>query len=215
MGGKENYNDYAITQGGKGNVVADPTTPTATAVSGVAEPVWPTVPYELAITLNPPPAADPSDDSAARALSDVHDGGVTWTAMYARKTQGAVLGRLNAMTFQHDRVIYPSHYFQYGTLIWLTGQNAGIQVDVRDSLGVVTQDGVNTKPYMQLLEMMPNPIEIGDTFIVTVGCAKTRYACLNFNNVDNLRAFPDMPTEDRALSTPNISNQGYAPKATK
>ena len=30
------------------------------------------------------------------------------------------------MTFQHDRVVYPSHYFQYGTLIWLTGQNAGI-----------------------------------------------------------------------------------------
>ncbi len=212
MGGKENYNDYAITQGGVGNVVADPTPPTATATSGATEPAWPTVAYSVAVTDSTQPLGSAANNPA---LAQVADGGVIWTAFYARKTQGAVLGRLNAMTFQHDRVVYPSHFFQYGTLIWLTGQNAGLQVDVRDSLGVVTQGGVSSKPYMQLLEMMPNPIEIGDTFVATVGCAKTRFACQNFNNVDNLRAFPDMPTEDRALSTPNISNQGYAPKATK
>ena len=39
MGGKENYNDYAITQGGVGNVVADPTPPTATAMSGRPSPL--------------------------------------------------------------------------------------------------------------------------------------------------------------------------------
>jgi hypothetical protein len=192
MGGKNDYNSYAITQGGAGDIIADPATPTATAKSGAAEPAWPTAEY-----------------------ATVADGGVTWTAIYARKTQGAVLARLNAATFQHDRGMYPHHYFQYGTLVWLTGQNAGLQVDIRESIGAVTQGGTTTRAYMILLEMMPNPIEPGDTFVVTVGCPKTRYACQEFNNVDNIRAFPDMPTEERALSTPNISNQGYAPKQTK
>ena len=96
-----------------------------------------------------------------------------------------------------------------------TGQNAGLSVDIRDSAAPVTTGGVSTVPYMQLMEMMPNPIEPGDVFIATVGCGKTRYACQEFNNMDNHLAFPDMPTEERALATPNISNQGYSPKQTK
>ena len=63
--------------------------------------------------------------------------------------------------------------------------------------------------------MAPEPDPDRRHFQATVGCGKTRFACQNFNNLDNMRAFPDMPTEERALSTPNISNQGYAPKQTK
>jgi hypothetical protein len=212
MGGKNSYGPYDVGQGGTSNIVPDPTPPTATATSGATEPHWPTVALEAALLIHPPVG---SDASAAHALSDVQDGGVTWTAFYARRAQGAVLARLNAATFQHDRSIYPQHYFQYGTLIWLTGQNAGLSVDIRDSAAPVTTGGVSTLPYMQLMEMMPNPIEPGDVFIATVGCGKTRYACQEFNNMDNHRAFPDMPTEERALATPNISNQGYSPKQTK
>ena len=68
-----------------------------------------------------------------------------------------------------------------------------------------------TTPYIFMLEQAQNPIQLGDTFQATVGCGKTRYDCQKFNNLDNMRACPDMPTEETALSTPNIMNQGYAP----
>ena len=78
-------------------------------------------------------------------------------------------------------------------------------------MGVVTSDdGSQTRPYIYGLELMPAPLAVGDTFEATVGCAKTRYQCQLFNNMDNHRAFPDMPTEERALQTPNVMNQGYA-----
>jgi hypothetical protein len=188
MVGKTMYGPYDATQGGLNNIVADPAVPSATAVSGGAHPVWPTTEYATVV-----------------------DGGITWTAILARVVQGAVYKVLNPATFQHQLTNYPDHYFQYGTLVWLTGANAGYSSPIRDSLGVVN----GSIPYVMLTEMGPNPIEIGDTYELTVGCSKTRFSCQSFNNIDNHRAFPDMPTEDRALSTPNISNQGYAPKATK
>ena len=123
--------------------------------------------------------------------------------------------RLNQAVVQHNKTVYPNHYFQYGTLKWLNGANAGFVCDVRDSFGPVEQAGGATKPYVYTLEQAQNPIQIGDTFEMTVGCAKTRFACQYFNNIDNIRAFPDMPTEERALATPNMSSQGYAPKQTK
>jgi len=192
MGGKYNYNNYSVTQGGVGNVIPDPTINRATATSGASEPAWPTTQY-----------------------ATVNDGGVTWTAIYARKSVGAVTGVLNAQVFQHNKLVYPHHYFQYGTIAWLSGYNAGFSCDIRDSYGPVTQNGNTSKPYVFMLELAPNPIEVGDTFQLTVGCNKTRYMCQLFNNMDNMRGFPDMPTEERALATPNISNQGYAPKQTK
>jgi hypothetical protein len=187
MGGKTDYNSYSTTQGGVGGVVADPPTPTATANSGATEPTWPTTEYDTVV-----------------------DGGVTWTAIYARRTQGSVVGVLNPAVFQHDKTVYPHHYFQYGTLKWLTGLNAGVEMDIRDSMGTVTQNGATSQPYIFGLELMPAPIAVGDTFEATVGCPKTRYACQQFNNMDNLRCFPDMPTEERALQTPNIMSQGYS-----
>ena len=192
MGGKSHYGPYNVTQGGRGSIIPDPITPTATATSGSTEPNWPTTLY-----------------------ATVQDGGVTWTAILARKTVGTVVGVLNQAVVQHNKTVYPNHYFQYGTLKWLTGKNAGFKVDIRDSLGLVDQQGGTSKPYVYMLEQAQNPIEIGDTFEMTVGCAKTRIACQYFNNLDNHRAFPDMPTEERALATPNMSSQGYAPKQTK
>jgi uncharacterized phage protein (TIGR02218 family) len=170
-----------------GAVIADPTAPTAAAVSGATEPVWPTTEYATVV-----------------------DNGVTWTAIYARVTTGVAGSVMNQTTFQHNLNEYPNHYFQYGKITWLTGENKGYSCDVRDSLGVSA--GI---PYVMMLEIMPNEIRPGDTFQLTVGCAKRRLDCQNFNNLDNYRAFPDMPTEDRALATPNISAQGYAPSQQK
>jgi hypothetical protein len=192
MSGKDNYNGYSVTQGGIGNIIADPHVNRQTRMSGAAEPNWPAVEYATIV-----------------------DGGVTWTAIYARKTVGTVTGVLNAQVFQHNKLVFPNHFFQYGVLLWLTGRNAGFTTPIRDSFGPVTKDGQTSKPYIFSLELAPNPIDYGDTFQATVGCNKTRYMCQLFNNMDNHRGFPDMPTEERALATPNISNQGYSPRTTK
>jgi hypothetical protein len=186
---KPTYGPFNPLQGGVGAVVADPAAVTATATSGSSEPTWPFIEFDTVV-----------------------DGGVTWTAILARVAVGAVLpyGFVNLAVFQHTLSVYPDHYFQYGSITWLTGANTGLSSAVRDSFGVSA--GI---PYIFCLEKFPNTISPGDTFEATVGCAKTRVQCQFFNNLDNTRMFPDMPTEERALATPNISSQGYAPRQTK
>lgn len=187
MSGKASYGPFDSTQGGVGGVVPDPTIPFIQGRSGSSHPIWPTDLYDTVV-----------------------DGDITWTAIYSRVITGTVTDRINRAIFQNDLAIYPDHYFQYGRVQWITGNNTGKFSEVRDSLG-----GSAGIPYIYLLEAMPNRMEVGDTFLATVGCAKIRLTCQQFNNLDNHRAFPDMPTEDKALSTPNISAQGYAPKTTK
>jgi uncharacterized phage protein (TIGR02218 family) len=192
MTSKSNYGPYNVSQGGVSSIVADPVINRVSGTSGATEPNWPASEYATVV-----------------------DGGITWTAVLARATQGTVTGVINPAVFQHDKTAYPTHYFQYGIVKWLTGANAGFTCDVRDSLGPVAQGGGMTKPYIYMLEMAPNPVQVGDTFKAIVGCAKNRLACQYFNNFDNFRGFPDMPTEERAIQTPNISAQGWAPKQTK
>jgi hypothetical protein len=278
MGGKSSNNSgYNALQGGRGAIIADPTPPTATSVSGATEPVWPTSPgatipdggvsgppvitviIETAltnsnfiirgidtthltvgmrvscgglyypantviqsigtfgsgsiVTSNPPTL--PTEFVGPVFLTFQSGGGGTgaiiWTAIPARQSlPGTVTAILNEATFNHDLGLYPSHYFQYGTVTWLTGDNAGFTCDVRDSLASVR----GSQPYVYMLEIAPNPIQVGDTFTALVGCSKIRSKCQAFNNLDNHRAFPDMPTEERALATPNISNQGFSPNSS-
>ena len=91
------------------------------------------------------------------------------------------------------------HYWRYGLLEWLTGANAGLRVEVR-----AYENGGG----FALLEQMPGEILIGDTYEVVAGCAKTRSACKAFDNIHNFRGFPDMPTEEKALATPNFTQNG-------
>ena len=136
----------------------------------------------------------------------VVDGEVTWQARLAREATGTVTGVYNRAVFdcRDFNTAYPNNYFQYGYLQWETGENAGFKMEIREYTR-------NPRPGFKLMEAMPYPIKPGDTFRAWQGCPKTRYACKEiFRNIDNMRAFPDMPTEDKALSTPNYSQQGTA-----
>ena len=85
-------------------------------------------------------------------------------------------------------------YFDFGRVFWLTGANAGLEMEVK------TWDGTSA---LKLLFKMPNPIAIGDTFIVTPGCSKTIPPCVAFGQILNRDAEDFVKGEDAALSYPN------------
>lgn len=151
----------------------------ALGTAGTVEPVWPLL-----------------------AGQTVADGELLWKAYPARKRRGTVTAIFNRGEFEDKNMNSAAHFFQYGLVTWLTGRNAGFSMEVRDFL-------FDPRPAFYLLEQMPFKIQVGDTYEVTVGCAKTRPVCINkFENMNNFRGQPDMPTEDRALQTPSFSQQG-------
>lgn len=131
----------------------------------------------------------------------VASGSAAFTAFLARRQYGTVTGVYNRAVFSDTERTEPVFFFQYGELTWLSGENEGITVEVRSFAGT---------PYRQfiLMEAMPYPIALGDAYTVTQGCPKTKVACKEFDNIMNMRGFPWMPTEDKALETPNFSSQG-------
>ncbi len=76
-----------------------------------------------------------------------------------------------------------SSYYQ-GLLVFTSGVNNNIQTVVRDNDG--------TSFFLQYpLRVAPG---VGDTFSVSLGCAKTSDTCnLKFNNLNNFRGFPRVP----------------------
>jgi uncharacterized phage protein (TIGR02218 family) len=94
-------------------------------------------------------------------------------------------------------VSQPDGYFQYGTLRFLSGNNANRKVEV---LGYQASR-------ITLMERMPFPVSFGDQLEVVAGCDKLASTCkTKFNNLLNFRGFPFMPTEEEALETPNVKN---------
>lgn len=152
--------------------------PAKYGISGSSEPVWPT-------TLG----------------STVTDGTVTWTAIRARQVEGVVSDSGGRGTFSDDARTEGPAFFQYGLLTWLTGGNAGLSIEVTSF----------SRKEFTLLEIMPETIRAGDTYRVGQGCAKTRTICKTpaasggFDNLHNYGGFPDMPTEEVAMQTPNIA----------
>lgn len=152
--------------------------------SGLVEPAWP--------------------ETLGATFTDAN--GITWRAILARKTVGTVNGVYNRATLSADGLnAYPENYFKYGVLTWLTGENQGVSVELRGH-------STGARASLVLLEAMPNVIQPGDTFEIVAGCPKTRVACKIFDNINNHRGFPDMPTEDKALATPDFTQQGTAKK---
>lgn len=164
---------------GQGGIVNDQPLNIAYGTTGTSEPAWPT------------------------ALGGtVSDGNVTWKAILAREMVGSVGSVFNRARFECNELGWvDDRYFQYGLLTWTSGDNLGFKMEVRQH-----RNGIRAS--FDLLEAMPFPVRVGDTFSVIPGCPRTRSACKEWNNIYNLQGFPDMPTEDKALATPNYSSQG-------
>lgn len=104
-------------------------------------------------------------------------------------------GTVSAITslgaFQATGLAQDADYYSRGVLVWLTGNNAGANVDVRTH----TKTGVTSG--FDLWTPAVAEIQIGDTFDVIAGCKQTLAICRDkFNNVPNFQGFPHMPGKD-------------------
>jgi uncharacterized phage protein (TIGR02218 family) len=115
----------------------------------------------------------------------------------------AVNGTVSAVTdnrnFEANDILSASQYHTYGRITWLTGENEGREMEVKEQL--VGGD-------FELLIGMRREIALGDTLRAYPGCnklLKTGVAeylgdCkVKFNNVVNFGGFPEIPGIDKIL----------------
>jgi len=92
-------------------------------------------------------------------------------------------------------LIFVDGVFDYGTVQWATGNNAGLVSEVKHSELFVGR--------VELYLDTPYDIQAGDTFTITVGCYKTKAWCTNiFSNFVNFGGFPFIPGLTEAFKTP-------------
>lgn len=125
------------------------------------------------------------------------DNDVVWTCYDAYTKQGVVSSVTDNANFGDSSRYENAGIFDNGLLEWLTGNNAGYKMEVKASTLA------SPEMLIELFLSMPNAIQIGDTYKVSVGCNKTRDICKTFNpengargNIYNYRGEPDVPGID-------------------
>lgn len=95
---------------------------------------------------------------------------------------------VTAVTSDSEFVIddFDGKDFKYGEVLFLTGDNEDIAIEVAQ------QDETT----IQLFLPTPNQIAVGDTLRLTVGCDKTYISCKAFNNTPNFGGEPFLETTD-------------------
>jgi uncharacterized phage protein (TIGR02218 family) len=117
----------------------------------------------------------------------------------ATEIEGTVTAVTDAMRFTVSFAgSYANDLFNKGTVIGLTGANAGTVVEIYDwtAAGVVT-----------LFAPLAAAPEIGDTFTVRDGCGKSRADCMAHNAIVWFRGFPEVPGSEQVMK-PAIPGQG-------
>ncbi len=127
------------------------------------------------------------------------------TLAQALRCEGSVSAVQSRKRFQsHELELFDPNWFVSGNLTWITGQNAGQNVDLASTAVTQKQDVI-------LWESMPNEIETGDTFSLIAGCDKSFSTCQEkFNNHLNFRGCPHIPGQDFVLgyATSSGANDG-------
>lgn len=112
--------------------------------------------------------------------------------LVALTVAGTVTTATSRQQFTDSALAQAAHYFRYGLVTWLTGENAGARMEVKSfaSGGIVT---------LQL--PMIGDVVVGDTFTIAPGCDKVRDGdCITkFSNAVNFRGFDLVPGVDRTV----------------
>ena len=94
-------------------------------------------------------------------------------------------------------------WFTAGKLTFANGANVGLGIEVKSHRN-------NSGVSVVLWQAMPQPIAVGDAFIVTAGCDKRFSTCRDrFNNTANFRGFPQIPGNDFVVSYPVQGEPGH------
>jgi uncharacterized phage protein (TIGR02218 family) len=90
---------------------------------------------------------------------------------------------------------FADDFFNRGTVTFLTGGLAGTRpVEIFDW---------SAAGQIALWADLAEPPDVGDTLQLRQGCEKTRAACMEYDNIENFRGFPDVPGSDQVLRYPN------------
>ncbi len=167
--------------------------------------------YEC-VTAGETDAVAPTYDQAIDALTV--DGTAEFEARDAFTRNASVVSVTTSSQFLAS--ITPSSagsvndWFNGGQVIWETGQNAGLSMEVRD---YVHSAGDKT---VVLFLPMPNTINSGDKFRMVPGCNRTREDCrdkfriansvnLSLGNMKEYDGEPDVPGPDAVLTYPDAT----------
>jgi uncharacterized phage protein (TIGR02218 family) len=94
-------------------------------------------------------------------------------------------------------------WFTGGRLTFSSGANAAVAIEVKQH----RVDGGEVT--IALWQAAPEPIALGDAFIVTAGCDKRFATCRDrFGNGANFRGFPHIPGNDFVMSYPSPGKAG-------
>ena len=90
---------------------------------------------------------------------------------------------------------FADNWFTAGKLSWTSGANNGLAVEVKSD----RVEGASI--IITLWQAMPEPLAVGDEFVVTAGCDKRFSTCRDrFANPLNFRGFPHIPGNDFVVS---------------
>lgn len=93
--------------------------------------------------------------------------------------------------------MYPNNKFALGEAIWTSGNNVGVDCEVKRSVGATGR--------IVLQLDTPYDIQVGDTVDLVFGCDGTVRACKeDFNNFVNFGGWPDIPGTDKPFTTPDF-----------
>lgn len=111
----------------------------------------------------------------------------------ALRVSGTVTTGGATRTFTASAMAQAADYFTYGVVTWVTGDNAGRSMEVKQHSG----GGV-----FSLQLDMPSTIAVGDTFTAVPGCNKvgrTGDCMQKFSNYGRFRGFEDVPGQKKVL----------------
>lgn len=153
---------------------------TRPGTSGASEPAWDTTPGN-------------TTDEGGSPL------GPAWEAFTMWAGSGTVTGVTDARQFADTSLVEADDWWaSQGLLTWLTGDNAGVAIEVESYQQSGGQVGLE--------QAMPNAIQVGDTYTISRGCDKAGHCHAVFDNLKNKRA-PGLavPGTRVLLTTPDAS----------